>query len=191
MTIMARADAGSGIVKASVDRLPEKLNAPWRSGGWILEDAVVVDARHLVLVFFVDHEPRITSAGVPGQLTKFTDNEDHAPYRAERLKLAKLRHYRVNHQDLEGARDPMEGRCMIASTLEEMCRRHGAGKMPHGANLVGTEVTYETADTSLIYCTSRSADRLSRHSQWKVASRIHDVRRFALSLAARGAIRIS
>ena len=180
----AGALAGSGIVKASVASLPDELNALWREAGWVLEDTAVVDGRHLVWVFFVDHEPRTTGVGVPRQLTKYTDNEDHAPYRAECLKLATLRHYREQHRDLEGTWDPMEGRSRVASTLEEMCRRHGARGIARGAHLVATEVTYETEDTSFIYCTSRSTERVSRHEQWKIASRIRDVRKFALSLGA-------
>ena len=191
MTTMAWADAGSGIVKASAAGRPEGLNALWRAGGlnalwraggWALGDAAVVDARHLVLVFFVDHWSRFAGACVPGQLTKFTDNVGHAPYRAECLKLATLRHYRNQHQDLEGTWDPTEGRSRIASSLEAMCRRHGLQSLAHGALGVETEVNYQTDDASLIYCTSRSTVCLSRYAQWKVASRIHDVGKFALSL---------
>ena len=164
--------------------LPKGLNAPWRAAGWVVKDAAVVDARHLVLVFFVNHGSGITSAGVPGQLTKFTDKLDNAPYRAEWLKLATLRHYRQRHRDLEGTWDPMEGKSRVASSLEEMYRRHGLRNPPRGARSVETEVTYQTGDAGLTYCTSRSTDRLFRHAQWKVASRIQDVPNFALSLGA-------
>ena len=174
--------AEPAIIKASVADLPKELNALWRAAGWILKDTVVVDGRHLVLVFFVDREARNTGGGVPGRLTKYTDVEDYAPYRAKWLKLATLRHYREQHRDLEGTRDPMEGRSRVSSTLEEMCRRHGVHEMPRGADLVEAKVTYETEDTSLIYCTSRSMNRVSRYEQWKFASRICNVQTFALSL---------
>ena len=179
----ASAAADSGIVKAAATSFPDGLNALWQAAGWALEDAAVVDARHLVLVFFVDHGSRTTGAGLSTQLMKFTDNLDHAPHRAEYLKMATLRHYRERHQDLEGTWDPMEGRSRLVSSLEEMYRRHGLRSPPHGAQSVEAEVTYQTDDASLIYCTSRSTD-LSRHSQWKVASRIRDVPKFALSLGA-------
>ena len=182
MTIMAGADAGSGIVKASVGGLPEGLNVPWGAAGRVLEDAAVVDARNLVLVFFVDHGWRTGGAGVPGQLTKFTDNVDYVPYRAKCLKLATLGHYREQHQDLEGTWVQMEGRSRVASSLAEMCRRHGARTMPRGVDLVWTEVTYETEETSLIYCKSRST--VSPSERWKIASRIRHVRRFAPLLGA-------
>ena len=184
MMTVAGAVAGSGIVRASVASLPEGLGALWRAAGWVLKDAAVVDARHLVLVFFVDHGLRTRGAGPPGHLAKFTDNMDHAPYRAKCLKLATLRHYREQHQDLEGTWDPMEGRSRIASSLEEMCRRHGLRSVPHGAHHVAAEVTYQTDDASFIYCASRSTDRVSRHVQWSVASRIHDVPNLALLLGA-------
>ena len=142
----------------------------------------VVDARHLVLVFFVGHASPIMGAVDPGQLTKYTDNEEHAPYRAEFLKLGTLRHYREQHQELEGTWDPMEGRSRIASTLAEYCERHGARDLPHGAHLATVDATYGTDDKSLIYCTSRATDRVSRHTQWRVASRIRDVRKYAVVL---------
>ena len=184
MMTIAGAAAAAGIVKASVASLPEGLHALWRAAGWVQEDAALVDARHLVLVFFVDHGSRTNGAGIPGYLTKFTDSLDHAPYRAKRLKLATLRHYREQHQDLEGTWDPMEGRSRMTSNLEEMCRRHGLRNVPHGAHLVATEVTYQAEDASLIYCASRSTDGVARHAQWNVASRIHDVPNFALLLGA-------
>lgn len=180
MTV-AGAAAGLRIVKAS---LPEGLNVLWRAAGWVLEDAAVVDARHCVLVFLVDYGSKTNGAGVPGQLTRFADKEDHAPFRAKRLKLATLRHYREKHQDLEGTWDPMEGKSRVASSMEEMGRRHGLRSMPRGAHHVAAEVTYQTEDASFIYCTSRSTGRVSRHAQWKVASRIHDVPNFALLLGA-------
>ena len=179
----AGAAADSGIVKAAATSFPDGLKALWQAAGWALEDAAFLDARHLVLVFFVDHGSRATGAGLSTQLMKFTDNLDHAPYRAEYLKMATLRHYRERHQDLEGTWDPMEGRSRLVSSLEEMYRRLGLRSLPHGARGVEAEVTYQTDDASLIYCTSRSTD-LSRHSQWKVASRIRDVPKFALSLGA-------
>ena len=117
----AGALADLGIVKASVASLPDELNTQWRAANWVLENSAVVDGRHLVWVFFVDHTLRSTGACVPGQLTKYTDNEDHALYQAECLKLGTLRHYREQHRDLEGTWDPMEGRSRVASTLEEMC----------------------------------------------------------------------
>lgn len=176
--------AGSGIVKASNASFPAELNALWREMGWDLEDAVVVDGSHLVLVFLVDFESRITDAAVPEPLTKFTDNEDHAPYQANFLKLATLRHYREQHQELEGTWDPMEGRSKGTSTLAEFLRRHGIRGTLHGADHVTTKATCATEDTGLIYCTSRSTKRVSRHEHWKFASRIRDVPTFALLLGA-------
>ena len=178
------AAAHSTIVKASVSSLPEELNVQWRAAGWALEDVAVVDARHLVLVFFPGHASPIMGAVDPGQLTKYTDNEDHAPYQAKCLKLGTLRHYREQHQDLEGTWDPMEGRSRIASTFAEYCERHGVRDLPHGAHLAAVEATYQTDDTSLIYCTSRATDRVAPHAQWRVASRIRDARKFAVVLGA-------
>ena len=178
------ATARTSIMKASIASIPEKLNAQWRAGGCLLQGAAVVDARHLVLVFHVDHASSIIGAGVPRQLTKYTDNEDHAPYQATCLKLATLRHYREQHQDLEGTWDSMEGRSRITSTLEEFCQRHRMRDVPFGAHFVTAKVTYETDDLSLIYCTSMTRRRVSRREQWKVASRIRDVPKFGLLLGA-------
>ena len=178
------ATARKSIVKASIAGTPEKLNAQWRAGGCLLQGAAVVDARHLVLVFHVDHASSIIGAGVPTQLTKYTDNEDHAPYQATCMKLATLRHYREQHQDLEGTWDPMEGRSRITSTLEEYCRRHRVRDVPFGAHHVTATVMYATEDSSLIYCTSMTRLRVSRREQWKVASRIRDVPKIALLLGA-------
>ena len=180
----AGATAHSAIVKASVASPSKELNALWRAAGWVLEGSAVVDARHLVWVFFVDHASPIVRPGVPKQLMKYSDVEEHAPYKAKCLKLATLRHYRERHRDLEGTWDPMEGRGRLESTLEEMCGRHGVRDVPRGAHLVATTVTCETDDTSLIYCASRMGADVSRHEHWKVASRIHDVPRFALLLGA-------
>ena len=176
-----RATAASAIVKVSVSSLPEGVRARWWTG---LPDAAVVDARHLVLVFHVDHSLSLLGGSIPGQLTKYSDTEDHAPYRAACLKLATLRHYREQHQDLEGTGDSMEGRSRITSTLEGMCRRHGARNVPHGAHHVTADATYQTDDTSLIYCTSRAGNRASRHKQWRTESRIRDVPKLALHLGA-------
>ena len=181
---LAAAITRRSIVKASFARLPEELNAEWRAARWVQEGAAVVDARHLVLVFRVDYASPIMGAGVTRQLTKYTDHEDHAPYRAKCLKLATLRHYREKHQDLEGTWDPMEGRSRIASTLAEFYERHNVPSVPWGAHLATADVTYETDDTSLICCTSRTVCRTSRHEQWRVASRIRDVPKFALLLGA-------
>ena len=181
---LAGAAAGSGIVRESVASLSEGLKAWCRASGGVLQSTAVVDARHRVLVCSVDHGSWTTGAGVPGQLTKFTDNEDHAPYRAKYLKMATLRHCRDQHQDLEGTWDPMEGRSRIVSSLEEMCRRHSVENVPHGAHLVATDITYQVDGTSFIYCTSRSMDRVSRYPQWNVTSHIHDVPNFALLLGA-------
>ena len=144
---IAGAAAGSRIVKASIASFPDELNALWREMGWDLEDAVVVDGSHLVLVFFVDYELRITARVVPGKLTKFTDNEDHASYQAKFLKLATLRLYREQHQDLEGTWDPMEGRSKVASTMAEFCIRHGTRGTLHGTDHITTEATYSTLRT--------------------------------------------
>ncbi len=176
-----RATASSAIVKVSVSSLPEGVRARWWT---VLQDAAVVDARHLVLVFHVDHSSSILGGSIPGELTKYSDTEDHAPYRAACLKLATLRHYRERHQDLEGTGDSMEGRSRITSTLEGMCRRHGAQNAPHGAHHVTADVTYQTDDTSLIYCTSRAGNRASRHKRWRIESRIRDVPKLALQLGA-------
>ena len=115
------ATAPSTIVKASVSNLPEELNVQWLAAGWALEDVAVVDARHLVLVFFAGHASPILGAGDPGQLTKYTDNEDHAPYQGKCLKLGTLRHYREQHQELEGTWDPMEGIAIFALTALAAC----------------------------------------------------------------------
>ncbi|MCY4372636.1 MAG: hypothetical protein OXC31_02610 [Spirochaetaceae bacterium] len=171
-------------MKASVVSLPEELNAQWRTAGCFLQRAAVVDTRHLVLVFHVDHASSIIGAGVPRQLTKYTDNEDHAPYQATCLKLATLRHYREQHRDLEGTWDPMEGRSRITSTLAEFCRRHHVVDLPPGAHHATADVTYKTEDSSLIYCTSMTRLRVSRREQWKIASRIRAVPKFALLLGA-------
>ena len=179
---IAGAATGSGIVKASIASFPEELNALWRAMGWDLEDAVVLDGSHLVLVFFVDYELRITARVVPGNLTKFTDNEDHASYQAKFLKLATLRLYREQHQDLEGTWDPMEGRSKVASTMAEFCIRHGTRGTLHGSHHNGSHLL-DTKDTGL-YCTSRSTKRISRHEHWKFASRIRDVPTFALFMGA-------
>ncbi len=179
----AGATARSAIVKVSVAN-PGKLNALWRAAGWVLEDSAVVDVRHLVLVFFVDHASSIMRSDVPKQLMKYSDVEEHAPYKAECLKLATLHHYRERHRGLEGTWDPMEGMSRLESTHEEMCRRHGVRDVPRSAHLVATTITYKTNDTSLIYCTSRMGAEVSRHKHWKVASRIHDVPGFALLLGA-------
>ena len=74
--------------------MEKRLANVWRTAGWVLQDAAVVDARHLVLVFHVDHSLSLLGGSIPGQLTKYSDTEDHAPYRAACLKLATLRHYR-------------------------------------------------------------------------------------------------
>lgn len=172
------------IIKAPVAAHPKKLNSIWSDAGWDLKDMAVVDGRHLVLVFFVDHEARNIGGGVPGRLTKYTDKEDYAPHRAKCLKLATLRHYREQHGELEGIWDPMEGQSRLESTLEEMCARHDVRDVPYGAHLIATTVTYQTDDTSLIYCTSGMGADVSRHGHWKVTSRICDVQRFALLLGA-------
>ena len=176
--------AGSAIVKAPVASLPKEVSGLWRAAGWVLEDSAVVDAHHQVLVFSVEYGSPIVRRGVPKRLMKHSDVEKHAPYKAECLKLATLRHYRERHRGLEGTWDPMEGRSRLESTLEEMCGRHGVRDLPHGAHLVATTVTYQTDDTSLIYCAFGMGADVSRHDHWKVASRIRDVPRFALLLGA-------
>ena len=90
-----RPTESSAIVKVSASGLPEGVRARW----WTALDAAVVDARHLVLVFHVDHSSSILRGTIPGQLTKYSDTEDHAPYHAACLKLATLRHYREQHRD--------------------------------------------------------------------------------------------
>lgn len=180
---LAAATARTSIVKASVSR-PEELNAEWRATGSVLQEAAVVEDRHLVLVFSVDHASSIIGAGIPRQLTKYTDHENHAPYRAKCLKLATLRHYRAKHQHLEGTWDPMEGRTRISSTFAEFCERHSVQAVTQGTRFGTADVTYQTDDTGLIYCTSRAMSRASRHEQWRVASRIRDVPKFALLLGA-------
>lgn len=176
--------ARSAVVKAPVVSLPEELKALWQAAGWVLDDSALVDGRHLVCVFFVDHGSRAIGAGIPQELTKYTDSEGHAPFRAKYLKLATLRHYREHHKDLEGTWDPMEGRTTVVSSLGELLGRHGAMRLPHGAHHVKAKTTYGTDDTTFIYCTSRSMDRVSGYEQWRVASCIRDVPRFALLLGA-------
>ena len=56
--------------------------------------------------------------------------------------------------------------------------------VPFGAHHVTARVTYATEDSSLIYCTSMARLRVSRREQWKVASGIRDVSKFALLLGA-------
>jgi hypothetical protein len=56
--------------------------------------------------------------------------------------------------------------------------------LPFGAHHATAEATYETDDRSLIYCTSTTRLRVSRREQWKVASYIRDVPKFALLLGA-------
>ena len=178
----AAASSRASIAKSSIARLPKEPSAPWRTACSELQDAAVVDARHQVLVFRVHYASSLIGAGAPARLTKYSDREDHAPYRAESLKLATLRHYREQHQDLEGICNPMEGRSRIASTLDEMCRRHGVHTAPRDAQLVATNVTYKVEDTNLIYCTSRTNLGTSWPDQWRFASRIRDVPGFALLL---------
>lgn len=172
------------IVEASIESLPGEVSALWQAAGWTLQRTAVVDARHRIHVFQVDHSSLIVGGGVPAQLTKYSDKEDHAPYRAECLKLATLRHYRESHRDLEGTWDPMEGKSRIESTLEEMLKMHGVHTAPHGAHLVSTEVTYAVEDTNLVFCTTRGSLSGSRPAQWKFASRIRDVPTLALLLGA-------
>ena len=149
--------------------------------GILLKDAAMVDARHLVRVFHVDYTS-FSRHEVPRQLTKYSDTEGHAPYHSDCLKLATLRHYREQHQNLEGTGDSMEGRIQITSTLEEMCRRHGSKYVPHGAHFVRTNATYQTDDTSLIYCTSLARYSTPLPKQWKIKSRIRNVPKLALFL---------
>ena len=176
--------ARSAIVKATVASRPKELSDLWRAAGWVLEDSAVVDAHHLVQVFSVEYAPSLARRGVPKRLTKHSDVEKHAPYKAECLKLATLRHYREHHRGLEGTWDPTEGSNRLESSLEDMCRRHGVRTPPRGAHLVSTTVTYQTDDTSLIYCASRTGADVSQHEHWKVASCIRDVPEFALLLGA-------
>lgn len=174
----------AAIVNASGASVSRDLSDLWRAAGWVLEDMAMVDARHLVRVFSVDYASPIVWRGVPKRLMKHSDVEKHAPYMAECLKLATLHHYRKRHRGLEGTWDPMEGRSRLESTLEEMCRRHGIRDMLRGAHLVTTTTTYQTDDTSLIYCTSGMRADVSGYTHWKVASRIREVPRFALLLGA-------
>ena len=176
--------ARSAIVKVSVAGLSKELSELWRAAGWVLEESAVVDAHHLVQVFSVEYGSPIVRRGIPKRLMKYTDVEKHAPYKAESLKLATVRHYREHNRGLEGTWDPMEGQSRLESTLEEMCARHGVRDVPYGAHLVATAVTYQTDDTSLIYCASGMGADVSRHEHWKVASRIRDVPRFAVLLGA-------
>ena len=181
---MSSSTVRSAIVKVCGASNSKEASDLWRAAGWVLEDMAMVDAHHLVRVFSVDYTSPIVRRGVPKRLMKHSDVEKHAPYMAECLKLATLHHYRKRHRGLEGTWDPMEGRIRLESTLEEMCRRHGMRDMPRGAHLVATTTTYQTDDTSLIYCASGMGADVSRHARWKVASRIRDVPRFALLLGA-------
>ena len=175
-------NAHSAVTEASNAKPSDALKALWQASGWIPQEALVVDGRHLVQVFHVDHSPSIARGGIPAKLLKYSDNEAHAPYRADCLKLATLGHYRDLHRDLEGTRDRMEGKSRIASTMEEFCRRHGVSSVPAGAHHVKTKTTYGAEDTSLIYCTTKTNLGASRPAQWMFASYIRDVPKFALLL---------
>ncbi|MDE2791998.1 MAG: hypothetical protein OXI81_16455 [Paracoccaceae bacterium] len=59
--------AQTSIVSISVASFAEELNAEWRASGRVLEDAAIVDARRLGLVFGVDHGSRWPEA-VGGEL---------------------------------------------------------------------------------------------------------------------------
>ena len=172
------------ITKVSNLTPSEQSSALWQEARWDLEGTYIVDRRHLLLVFFVDHASTIMESKASYELTKYVDNEDHAPYRAKDLKLATLRHYRECHQDLEGTGDPMEGRSSIKSSLKEFLDRHHAKSTLHGTQYIATEVVYQTDDTSLIYCTSRDSGLSSRFEQWGVASVIRDVPRCTVLLGA-------
>ena len=164
--------------------IPAIVHAEWRNAGSVLEHAGVVDGRHVVLVFSVDYASLTAIRIVPIAVTKYTDNEAHAPYRASHLKMAALRHYRNEHTDLEGTWDPMEGRSRVVSNLEEFCTRHGVHSTSLGARHVTTDVTYGTEDASLVYCTSRTEYGKPRYRQWNVGSVIRDVPKFSLLLGA-------
>ena len=179
-----RLSTRSAIVSASIPELPEELAANWRASRCFLEDVHVVDRRHLVCTFFVDHASAITTAHVPTRVTKYVDDKSHAPYRAKHLKLATLRHYREHYQNLEGTWDPMEGRCKSTSSFEELLKRHNAPSTPLGAHHATAVVTYETENTSLIYCTSLARSAVFRHEHWQEACHIVDVPRFAVLLGA-------
>ena len=111
--------------------------------GWTLQDAAVVDGHHLVLVFSVDFASPRVAWRVPTQLIRYSGKEEHAPYTANCLKLATLRHYRERHRDLEGTCDPMEGRSELVSSFEKFCERHSVPDLPDGAHHVTAKVTLE------------------------------------------------
>ena len=170
------------INKIAISKLPEQLKSIWQEAHWMLEGTYVIDGRHLLLVFYVDHAFAIMESQASHELTKYVDCEDYAPYRAKELKLATLRHYRKCHQDLEGTGDPMEGRSSIKSSLKEFLDRHHAKSTLHGTQHIATEVVYQTDGTSLIYCTSRDSELSSRFEQWGVASVIRNIPRFTVLL---------
>ncbi len=173
-----------GIIEFGISTLPAQVESIWREAGWVLKDTHIVDGRHLVLVFFVDHASTIMGTQVPREITKYVDSEEHAPYCAKNLKLATLRHYRECHQDLEGTGDTMEGRSTNKSNFDDFLKRHNVKSALQGAEHITTEVTYKTEDTSLIYCASRKNDLASQYKQWPVVSIIRDVPRFAVLLGA-------
>ena len=72
----------------AAEDFPPNVHALWREAGSILETAGVVDSRHLVLVFSVDYASLTATRNVPREVLKYTDNEEHAPYKAECLKMA-------------------------------------------------------------------------------------------------------
>ena len=168
----------------AAEDFPPNVHALWREAGSILETAGVVDSRHLVLVFSVDYASLTATRNVPREVLKYTDNEEHAPYKAECLKMATLRHYRSEHQDLEGTWDPMEGKIRVVSTLEEYCARHGVRNTSQGDHHVAADVTYGTENTNLVYCTSRAEYRQPRYGQWRVGSVIRNVPKLSLLLGA-------
>lgn len=168
------------IIEISISKLPSL----WQEAGWILKSTHIVDGRHLIYAFFVDHASAIIKSQVPREITKYVDSEEHAPYCAKDLKLATLRHYRECHQDLEGTGDTMEGRSTNKSNFDDFLKRHNVKSALQGAEHIETEVTYETEDVSLIYCASRKNDLSSKYKQWPVVSIIRDVPRFAVLLGA-------
>ena len=163
---------------------PPNNHARWREAGSVLETAGLVDGRHLILVFSVDYTSLAAIRSVPREVLKYTDNEEHAPYKAECLKMATLRHYRNEHQDLEGTWDPMEGKVRVDSTGQEFFARHGMHNTPQGAHHVAMSVTYGTENTRLVYCTSRAEYHQPRYRQWRVGSVIRNVPKFSLFLGA-------
>lgn len=61
------------------------------------------------------------------------------------------------------------------SNFDDFLKRHNVKSALQDAEHITTEVTYETKDTSLIYCVSRKNDLASQYKQWPVVSIIRAI----------------